>query len=1095
MTINTTLVVRHALRQDSVDPNWPELSPTPYDPPLAEQGYGQAGSTGDVVGELLVNMEANVSGETEGGDNLEGNDCLESQSQNQQHIYIHCSPFLRCVQTAATIAKSIVKKRLSSSSTSSLRRTSSFKVTIRIDAFLGEWLTPDYYNSIMPPPSDNHESLRLSSLAWLSKDLSNTTNNKKTTLTNITPYINIDFTWDSSQMGHSGDYGESWAGMHSRLSNGLSKLSNYYNNNDKTNIDNSDKLLKILSASNPLNLNLTSNPNSTDTLILVTHGAACNPLLSTLLNLPVLSVIGLASYCLVSKYKRPVFANKDFSEKSFKSLTKSGDETNENQLNESVADFHTGDVSELPHNPTSQNAQIQAFSTTTLNPSEISKLSKLSRIPKHRDGNLLIGESWKAVAASSDLIHLINASENNINNMALNAILNNTTPTTTATNNNNTTFDIATNTYDLHSLQHNRHNRQHSHTISGIYFNQPSTLHTHQHHEGSLSSNLSSMFGASSKSASSYNLSSRVGSMVLFTDSSKSKSKSTSSSDSKSGIFNSGLSSSSDDIGSELISAPQAFFSAGSSSSSSNKQQKEDSRKKDNEITVSKKPIFSLHSKNSSEDFSQGFSHSFSQGLSVPLKYSQDSSTLTDLSHSYSDSNSNSYSYSNSNSNTNSNSNSWSSLDAISVPSFAEVTNYFNSGISTPNNMSAFNSITSGLKSLEQGQGVRRDDDSEIRVVHDDDDDDDGEALFPKFISKRDTEEHEFDVSTPVFGFNHNNYSNSNSLASVSDVNQEEGSNSITSPNQELKKGSKFGVERADCRGGVGVVGTTSYVTQKWSDFSKPVSPQTPSFEVGNSKNNGDDDKNFNGKDNLDNQKHGEGDNLKDRKNQSKAENENGFNGFAGGGYGYYDDGEFSSDDKNYATKNSYPTNNKNYATTKSGKNYDEGFKDEGVPETTQETLDLLCVKQLGEDGEWEETDGNEQTFGSHHFLSGSPQASHGFHSSSSSLYSLLLLSFGNASNDASGKNSIGGEQVTTGSNTQQESGQQYTPSNFIANTCKPSTLSSSSSSPGPPHLSSSGINLNRQLGPELQLQFQSLPPKSEASYFDPIYMFGGNQL
>lgn len=36
------------------------------------------------------------------------------------------------------------------------------------------------------------------------------------------------------------------------------------------------------------------------TLIVVSHGAACNPLLGSLLHIPILSVIGLASYCVLS---------------------------------------------------------------------------------------------------------------------------------------------------------------------------------------------------------------------------------------------------------------------------------------------------------------------------------------------------------------------------------------------------------------------------------------------------------------------------------------------------------------------------------------------------------------------------------------------------------------------------------------------------------------------------------------------------------------------------------------------------------------------------------------------------------------------------
>jgi hypothetical protein len=112
---------------------------------------------------------------------------------NEQVIKIHCSPFLRCLQTSIGISAGIaqqsphvgvsVASRLSESEQpeSKARRPvlkegplssiiepddedlhahsevqSSIivgKPTLRIDSFLGEWLSPDYYEHITPPPS------------------------------------------------------------------------------------------------------------------------------------------------------------------------------------------------------------------------------------------------------------------------------------------------------------------------------------------------------------------------------------------------------------------------------------------------------------------------------------------------------------------------------------------------------------------------------------------------------------------------------------------------------------------------------------------------------------------------------------------------------------------------------------------------------------------------------------------------------------------------------------------------------------------------------------------------------------------------------
>jgi len=117
---------------------------------------------------------------------LEGNE--DGTRRKRRHkVIIHSSPFLRCVQTSVAISAGLAQNpghtypRPSSSPSTkhSSPRIRSLemgspsltpipepalkldtrtkadirKSTVRIDAFLGEWLSPDYFESITPPPS------------------------------------------------------------------------------------------------------------------------------------------------------------------------------------------------------------------------------------------------------------------------------------------------------------------------------------------------------------------------------------------------------------------------------------------------------------------------------------------------------------------------------------------------------------------------------------------------------------------------------------------------------------------------------------------------------------------------------------------------------------------------------------------------------------------------------------------------------------------------------------------------------------------------------------------------------------------------------
>lgn len=117
-----------------------------------------------------------------------------SRVQRRKHkTIIHTSPFLRCLQTSIGISAGISQYRGASAATKSPRSGSTAtrtlndglsaplsptskpvdspsadkeevknvrdpgradeKTLLRVDAFLGEWLSPDYYDQIMPPPN------------------------------------------------------------------------------------------------------------------------------------------------------------------------------------------------------------------------------------------------------------------------------------------------------------------------------------------------------------------------------------------------------------------------------------------------------------------------------------------------------------------------------------------------------------------------------------------------------------------------------------------------------------------------------------------------------------------------------------------------------------------------------------------------------------------------------------------------------------------------------------------------------------------------------------------------------------------------------
>ncbi|MCJ1348879.1 hypothetical protein MMC31_007112 [Peltigera leucophlebia] len=194
---------RHGARLDAADKQWHLTSPTPYDPPLTYGGWKQAQALGGRIASVLHSRENSLGSQPEISPTSHGHEKEGAQGQKpnkvrkrKQRVIIHSSPFLRCIQTSIGISAGIKQQRglqkaiaqpsnpkshqprLSGSphlrardhpqlvaipepgenggldSQEPLPRPKqSSKSRLRIDAFLGEWLSPDYFEMITPPPN------------------------------------------------------------------------------------------------------------------------------------------------------------------------------------------------------------------------------------------------------------------------------------------------------------------------------------------------------------------------------------------------------------------------------------------------------------------------------------------------------------------------------------------------------------------------------------------------------------------------------------------------------------------------------------------------------------------------------------------------------------------------------------------------------------------------------------------------------------------------------------------------------------------------------------------------------------------------------
>ncbi|KAL2143611.1 hypothetical protein VTI28DRAFT_10196 [Corynascus sepedonium] len=176
-------VVRHGYRLDAADKQWHLTSPTPYDPPLTYSGWQQAKSLGVRIASII--QERIQEDERSASHNNGESDQPGRRKRKRYEVVLHSSPFLRCIQTSIAISAGLAQdstpfethgtQDAPSDSTSilgsesrpsvvtNLRDTTTpgsagdtshkiRKSVLRLDAFLGEWLSPSYFEFITPPP-------------------------------------------------------------------------------------------------------------------------------------------------------------------------------------------------------------------------------------------------------------------------------------------------------------------------------------------------------------------------------------------------------------------------------------------------------------------------------------------------------------------------------------------------------------------------------------------------------------------------------------------------------------------------------------------------------------------------------------------------------------------------------------------------------------------------------------------------------------------------------------------------------------------------------------------------------------------------------
>lgn len=145
-------------------------------------GWNQSKALGARIAGILHDRAIDPVGDGQTNGHCNGTG-PNGQFKKKQKVVIHSSPFLRCLQTSVAIGSGIAQysdasylrkpktadKGLKANSASipeleadeysvkplgdDAPEEGSIKTVMRVDAFLGEWLTPDYFDHITPPPN------------------------------------------------------------------------------------------------------------------------------------------------------------------------------------------------------------------------------------------------------------------------------------------------------------------------------------------------------------------------------------------------------------------------------------------------------------------------------------------------------------------------------------------------------------------------------------------------------------------------------------------------------------------------------------------------------------------------------------------------------------------------------------------------------------------------------------------------------------------------------------------------------------------------------------------------------------------------------
>ncbi|CAG8029717.1 unnamed protein product [Penicillium olsonii] len=395
-------IARHGARLDAADKDWHLTAPEPYNPPLSYGGWMQARALGVRISSLLRNRH--FTGQEPRGphqhrptsDGQAKPTPASSDLCHRYNVIVHTSPFLRCLQTAIGVSAGINQQ---STTTGTPGVTSPFptipeaptldtRCLVRVDAFLGEWLSPDYYDQITPPPGSDRmvafakgelirraevipaadgstralsghfpggwgsrsqptspaedeerrlqqvpeQTQRQRSSTYATLPTPVTTKHAKTALgrlnTDLAPTVDasyvpptpsyavsasdpiptgyvahardactkIDYQWDSMRTpywGTGGEYGEEWSTMHERVHDGFQHMINWYRE------QNTAPLTQSRGADGD-----EVEPEPETVLILITHGADCNALISSLNGHSVLVDINTASLTMAVRRDR-----------------------------------------------------------------------------------------------------------------------------------------------------------------------------------------------------------------------------------------------------------------------------------------------------------------------------------------------------------------------------------------------------------------------------------------------------------------------------------------------------------------------------------------------------------------------------------------------------------------------------------------------------------------------------------------------------------------------------------------------------------------------------------------------------------------------